>query len=184
MHRNDTGDVDGRQLQFLSFFFSLACSFCALLAMDEDVWSFIRLFLIKEDMSSLRLVIMGMATGGGAGRRVHSSGSSAAGGRFRWRCGGGTRRGTRGAFVRQCCGAAARCVPQRSWVADGREGEKTIGAAVVAQLFKTKLCSRDSAGRRELRYMPDLTKRVRCPDFRGRRCHKGNAYLAVQVLQN
>ena len=66
-----------------------------------------------------------------------------------------------GAFVRQCCGAAARCVPQRSWVADGREREKTIGAAVVAQLFKTKLCSRDSAGRCELRYMPDLTKRVR-----------------------
>ena len=49
-------------------FFSLTCSFCALLVMDEDVWSYIRLFLIKEDLSSLCLVIMGKATGGGAGR--------------------------------------------------------------------------------------------------------------------
>ena len=95
-------------------FFSLACSFCALLPMDEDMWSLIRLLLINEDLSSLRLVIMGKATGGGAGRRVHSSGGSAAGGRFRWRCGGGSGRGTRGAFVRLCCGAAARPVPERS----------------------------------------------------------------------
>ena len=92
-----------------------------------------------------------------------------------------------GAFVRQCCGAAARRVPERSWVADGRERDKTFGAAVVTQLFKTKLCSRDSAGRcglpdrtvahgaGELRHMSDLTKRVRCPDFYGRRCHNGNA---------
>ena len=33
------------------------------------------------------------------------------------------------------------------WVADGRDGNKTIGAVVVTQLFKTTLCSRDWAGR-------------------------------------
>ena len=58
---------------------------------------------------------------------------------------------------------------------------------MVTQLFKTKFCSRDQAGRcglpdckfahgaGELRYIPDPTKRVRCPDFLGRRCHDGNA---------
>ena len=35
VHRNDTGDVDGRRRQSLSFLFSLVCNFCALLAMDE-----------------------------------------------------------------------------------------------------------------------------------------------------
>ena len=83
MHRNDTGDVYGRRLQLLSFLFSLAFLFCALLVMDGDVLSLICLFLIKENLSSLRLVIMGDAAGGGADRRGHSSGSSAAVGRFR-----------------------------------------------------------------------------------------------------
>ena len=83
MHRNDTGDVIGRRMQFLSFLFSLACRFCALLVMDGDVYSLIRLSVIKENLSSLRLVIMGEAAGGGADRRGHSSGSSAAGRRFR-----------------------------------------------------------------------------------------------------
>ena len=37
VHRNDTGDVNGCRLRFLSFLFSLACRFCALLVMDGDV---------------------------------------------------------------------------------------------------------------------------------------------------
>ena len=71
--------LSGRRRQFLSFLFSLACSFCALLVIDGCMWSLIRLFLIKENLSSLRLVIMGEAAGGGAGRQGHSSGGSAGG---------------------------------------------------------------------------------------------------------
>ena len=136
---------------------------------------------------------MGEAVGGGAGRQGHSSGGSAAG--LKVSLAVRRRQQTRYSVVRSFDNVAAL---RRAACLKGLGSltEEKIGAAVVAQLFKTKLCSRDSAGRcglpgctfahgaGELRYMLDLPERVRCPDFRGRRCHNGNAYLAVQVLQN
>ena len=170
VHRNDTDDVDGRRRQFLSFLFSLACSFCALLVMDEDVWSYIRLFLIKVDLSSLCLLIMGKATGGGAGRRGHSSGSSAAGRKVSLAV--RRRHQTRYSVVRSFDNVAAirraACLKGLGSLT-GENEKRRLARRWWPQLFKTKLCSRDSVGRCELRYMPDLTKRVRCPDFRGRR---------------